>query len=96
MSRDPTNDQAGVLDGTQVVAFIEYMTGFRCIAVNPENGEEFGPPYSPELRAFLVARMGDDMPVGGRSTVMRHQSNGRALVQFLRQAADSIEQVVGK
>ena len=96
MSRDPTNDQSGVLDVTQVVAFIEYMTGFRCIAVNPENGEEFGPPYSPELRAFLVARMGRDVPFSGRYAVTREQSKGRALVQFLRQAADSIEQVVGK
>jgi hypothetical protein len=78
------------LDRTQVITLIDYMTGIRPTAFCPETGDEYGPPHSPELRAFLISRLGDLTPWGGLGA-LHNKSSALVLGAFLRKAADAIE-----
>jgi len=52
------------MDKAQISTFIEYMFGWRSLGVDA-NGDEISVPYSPELRAFMVAFLGEDTPTNG-------------------------------
>lgn len=84
------------MDSTQVSAFIDYMLSGTPVAANAETGEEWITPHSPALRAFIIARLGDDMPIDAHQAFARHPKKGRALANLLREAADAIDVYVGK
>lgn len=84
------------MDLTAASAFVDLMVGNRVVAANAETGEDWGPPTSPEIRAFLVAALGDGMPISAYDVFTRHQHKGRALVALLRVAADAIERGCGR
>jgi hypothetical protein len=85
------------MDDTQVRAFIDYMVGDR--TVGSADNEEVGTPHSPELRAFVVARLGDLTPAHGYYMLPARRSNlrsketaqAKALAGLLREVADAID-----
>lgn len=83
------------MDSTQASHLVDYMVGERLLNADA-NGNEFTAPFSPELKAFIIARLGDDIPLSGYDAFTRHQKKGRALVAFLREAADAIERLCGR
>ncbi len=75
------------LDTTQVDAFLEFLIGFQSVGVAGE--EEITAPHSPELRAFVLARLGDDTP--SRASRVKHNLNqATALAGLLRDVADGV------
>lgn len=78
------------MDSTQIGAFIDYMLSGTPVAANAETGEEWIVPHSPALRAFIIARLGDNTPINAHQALTRHPAKGRALAEFLREAADAI------
>ena len=83
------------MDITQVSKFVDLMVGERLVGTD-ERGNEFTTPESPALKAFITARLGDDMPWHSHDAVWVHQKKGRALVAFLREAADALENATGR
>lgn len=90
------------MDRTQVVAFIDYMIGWRPVGVAGE--EEITEPKSPELRAYLTARLGDAMPFYANYIVPRdgherraaHANEANALAALLREVADVLSPPVAQ
>lgn len=87
-----------VLDRSQLIAFCDYMIGDRVVG-GSDPGDPVGTPYSPELRAFVVARLGDDTPGAGYTLVPHAGSNrnqrwarqANALAALLREVADGLD-----
>lgn len=86
------------MDRTQVVAFCDYMIGDRAVG-GADPGDIIGTPHSPELLAFIVARLGDNTPAAGYGIVpqpgrppeARRIEQGKALAALLREVADAID-----
>lgn len=85
------------MDRTQLVAFCDYLIGDRIVGGN-DPGDPVGTPYSPELRAFILGRLGDATPVAGYA-IVPHPGRGRgevwtaqadALAALLREVADGL------
>jgi hypothetical protein len=92
------------MDRTQLVAFVDYMIGERNVG-GEVDGDPVGAPYSPELRAFILGRLGDNMPVGAYyifpapppSNYKRREDwvkQADALAALLREVADGLAPVV--
>ena len=84
------------MDRSQLVAFLDYAIGSR--SVGSTDGETVETPHSPELRAFVVARLGDMTPryatwiVPGRGTPIKGEpEKGAAFAALLREVADGID-----
>lgn len=84
------------MDNAQLIAFCDYMIGGRVVGGTAEEPAET--PHSPELRAFIVARIGDDTPYAGFQIVNQQRRNpvyARQAKAFaaalLREAADGID-----
>jgi hypothetical protein len=67
-----------LMDLSQVRAFVDYMVGWKEIGVAEDSA--VSTPCSPEVRAFLLARLGDKTPSGGYS-MSREQAH--VLADFL-------------
>ena len=86
------------MDRSQLIAFCDYMTGDRVVG-GQDAGDPVGTPHSPELRAFIVARLGDLTPGSSYHLVtMRTNTNrpyvapeAKALAALLREVADGID-----
>jgi|HubBroStandDraft_2_1064218.scaffolds.fasta_scaffold292912_3 hypothetical protein len=87
-----------MLDRTQLMAFCDYVIGDRVVGGREERAEVCT-PHSPELRAFIVARLGELTPSGGYTVVAhigRPTSNTAwynqaiAFAALLREVADGI------
>jgi hypothetical protein len=81
------------MDNTQLIAFCNYAFGNR--TVGTADGESVETPHSPELRAFLVARLGDNTPNYGywlvhRQSDMKVAQQAKAFADLLREVADGI------
>jgi hypothetical protein len=88
-----------MMDDTQIQACLDYMIGERMLG-GAVAGDEITTPHSPELRAFMVARLGDQMPRSGYSLVRLREHPGyrdgvnaqaKALAALLREVADAID-----
>ena len=83
------------MDQTQLAAVIDYMIGCRTLGGTSEDSYET--PNSPELRAFIVARLGSDIPSSGYRIVVGRGRNelytrqGKAMAGLLREIADGID-----
>jgi hypothetical protein len=85
------------MDRAQLVAFCDYMIGDRVVG-GTDPGDPVGTPYSPELRAFIVARLGDDTPGSGYAIVPQAGRDrgalwtrqATALAALLREVADGL------
>ena len=86
------------MDRSQLIAFCDYMIGDRVVG-GQDAGDSVGTPHSPELRAFIVARLGDLTPGSGYHLVtMRTNSHhphvasqAKAFAALLREVADGID-----
>jgi hypothetical protein len=60
-------------------------------------GDPVSTPYAPELRAFVLARLGDDTPrggwtiTGGRKGNPHYTKHAKAFAALLREVADGID-----
>lgn len=83
------------MDNTQLAAIIDYMIGGRTVGGTAD--EPIETPYSPELRAFVVARLGDDTPdsgyriLYGRARNELYARQARAFAALLREVADGFD-----
>lgn len=90
------------MDDTQLMAFCDYMIGERSLGGTPE--DPIGTPYSPELRAFIVGRLGMDTPDSGYSMIFatrypnaKHSKKDdyirqtKAFAAMLREVADILD-----
>lgn len=82
------------MDRLQVSAFADYLTGWRAVGVD-SGGEEVSAPISPEMRAFVVAFLGDNTPNSGY-LMLRRKEEMRALASFLREIACSLDDVIAE
>lgn len=89
------------MDKTQLTAFIDYMVGDRTTGGNSDDPS--GTPHSPELRAFILARLGDETPAasyyivpqppGHRARSEASTKQAKALAALLREVADGIDPI---
>lgn len=83
------------MDHLQLAAFIDYAVGFRVVG-NAEN-EAVEVPHSPELRSFILARLGENTPrygawiVGRRAVDVTAGKSAKAFATMLREVADGID-----
>ena len=82
------------MDKNQIAAFVEYMVGFKSLGIDA-NGEEVQAPNSPELRAFMIASLGENSPTNGYYSIARKGAHAekqrRALATFLVNMGFSID-----
>ena len=90
------------MDGTQLNAFCDYMIGNRVVG-GTDPADPVGMPCAPELRAFILARLGDKMPSNGWNITTRLCNAGersrhscfveqaKAFAALLREVADGID-----
>ncbi len=76
------------MDKAQLNAFVDYMIGWRTVGVAGE--EELTAPLCPEMRSFVIARLGDKTPVHGYDAVRDHNGCGGALASLLHEVADGL------
>ena len=84
------------MDRTQLSAFLDYAIGERVI--DSADGEDIITPHSPEIRGFIVARLGDKMPIRAWEIVptnsplpLAAKEKAQAFAQLLRKIADGID-----
>lgn len=85
------------MDKTQITAFLDYMIGERNVGGSPE--DPLSTPHSPELRAFITARLGDHTPTSGYYLVPgksgewygKGKEHAAALASLLREVSDAID-----
>jgi hypothetical protein len=83
------------VDNAQLIAFCDYMIGGRVVGGMADEPAET--PHSPELRAFIMGGLGDDMPYAGFQIVTQQRRNtvyarqAKAFAALLREAADGID-----
>lgn len=86
------------MDRTQLQAFCDYMIGERVVG-GSDPGDPVGTWHSPELRAFILARLGELTPGAGFHIVawpgrkLREdwEQQRRAFAALLREVADGID-----
>ena len=86
------------MDRTQLVAICDYMIGGRVVG-GSDPGDPVTTEYSPELRAFIQARLGDKTPGAGYAIVPQvNRDRGSmwtgqalALAGLLREVADGLD-----
>lgn len=76
------------MDKLQLEEFLDLLVGWRSLGVAGD--EEIAEPRSPELRTFIIARLGVETPSSGRN-VVRGRQLGRPLAALLREVADGID-----
>lgn len=90
------------MDDAQLMAFCDYMIGGRVVGGNADEPTET--PHSPELRAFIVARLGALIPDSGYRAVIgvlqqsrlrnpHYECQSKAFAALLREVADGIDPV---
>lgn len=86
------------MDKSQLTAFVDYMIGEHPIGIIGTSVGEVGSaepiyaPTCPEMRAFVLARLGDNMPVNGWSAISHHdKTHAKALAALLREVADGLD-----
>jgi hypothetical protein len=83
------------MDKIQIIAFTDYAIGDR--VVGSSDGEALTTPHSPELRAFIVARLGEDTPHHAGWLIHRPRVDAavarqaKAFAALLREVADGID-----
>lgn len=80
------------MDRLQVSQFIELMVGFRPVGISG-NGEEITEPVCPEMRAFIIALIGEKTPWSGH-TMFRRKDEMRAMAAVLRSVADNLDNFI--
>ncbi|MDB5848253.1 MAG: hypothetical protein JWP29_2005 [Rhodoferax sp.] len=75
------------MDTHQAAAFLEFMIGFKSIGVAGD--EEITVPVCPEMRAFVVARLGENTP-SYYNQMVRVPGQAAAMAGLLREVADQI------
>lgn len=82
-----------MLDKTQLETIVDLMVGEKPIGVDCD-GNEVAVPRSPEMQAFVKARLGDLTPRGGWDIVgkptVRSPERAKAFAALLREVADGI------
>lgn len=86
------------MDRVQLIAFCDYMIGQRVVGGN-DPGDPLTTPHSPELLAFITARLGDNTPSAGYTIVPfpgRRQQEDWArqavsLASLLREVANGLD-----
>lgn len=81
------------MDALQVQQFLDCMIGWKPIGVDG-NGDEIIVPVSPEMRAYVVARLGMETPNHGYDALRSHQK-AAPVINLLREVADSMERLAG-
>lgn len=76
------------MDKTQINAFVDYMIGWRTIAATEQ--EEFNEPICREMRAFVLARLGEKTPLHGYEAVRNVNDCGSALAALLYEVANGL------
>lgn len=85
-----------MMDKIQIAAFIDYAIGWRTLG-GADAGDPVATPHSPELRAFVVARLGEDTPhyaswlINRRSVDAAAARQAKAFSALLREVADGID-----
>lgn len=90
------------MDDAQLMAFCDYMIGRRVVGGNADEPTET--PHSPELRAFIVARLGARIPDSGYRAAIgvlqqsrlrnpHYECQTKAFAALLREVADGIDPV---
>lgn len=83
------------MDRSQLIAFCDYAIGAR--TVGSDGADTIDTPHSPELRAFIVARLGDLTPANGHTVMTKHVGyprwphQAKAFAALLREVADGID-----
>lgn len=75
------------LDKLQLQQFIDNMVGFRTVGAAQD--EELQVPVSPEMRNFVIARIGELTPSLGYYCLQRADQR-EALARLLREVSDSL------
>lgn len=82
------------MDKSQVIAFLDFLVGYRSIGVD-SNGDEVEVPICPEARAFVVGRLGVMTPANGWRCVTDGTPAGRSkaltVARMLREVVDYLE-----
>jgi hypothetical protein len=81
------------MDSLQIQRFLDCMFGWKSIGVDVD-GTEITASNNPEMRAFIVARLGMDTPNHGHDALRSHQRSA-PVVALLREVADSLERLTG-
>lgn len=76
------------MDKAQINAFVDYMIGWH--SVGATNDGEVLNPICPEMRAFVIARLGEKTPAHGYDAVRDHQGCGTAFAALLHEVADGL------
>lgn len=76
------------MDKAQLNAFVDYMIGWRTVGAADE--QELTAPTCPEMRAFVVARLGDKTPLHGYDAVRNYNDCGTVLAVLLHEVADGL------
>jgi hypothetical protein len=85
------------MDQNQLIAFCDYAIGDRIVGGN-DPGDPVGTPHSPEVRAFVIARIGAIGNSGYQLVTLRTNKayphvaeQARAFAALLREVADGID-----
>lgn len=76
------------MDKAQLNAFVDYMIGWRTVGATNEG--ELTTPTCPEMRSFVLARLGEKTPTHGYDAVRDYKGCGTALAALLHEAADGL------
>jgi hypothetical protein len=82
------------MDKSQIEAVVHYMIGDY--TVGSASDEELTRPHSPELKAFIRARLGEQTPPFGRYVLFPEHKTTKPFAAFLREIADFIDPIVGE
>lgn len=72
-----------------LTGFFDNMLGWRTVGVD-RDGNEVAVPVCSEMRSFLCARLGCDLPINGYAAV-RNNGGRTVMASFLREVASALE-----
>ncbi len=76
------------MDNKQLAHFLDCMIGFKSIGTAGD--QEIQAPISPELRSFIIGRLGEETPSCGYQALKRIDET-RALARLLREALQGLD-----
>lgn len=79
---------SAAMDLALAIFFVDCLVGIRRAGIDA-NGDDVGPPMSPEARTFIFARIGAAMPSSGWDA-SRKPEKAAAIAGFLREVADAL------
>jgi hypothetical protein len=83
------------MDNSQLYTFLQSFLDYRCVGIDSNGNGVPGKPICPDLKNFVIARLGDLTPLAAYRAVyaasIDEKRSARALADLLREVADGID-----